>query len=216
MNRFRSWIGNILGPEDPKTQGPAWVWDFPREHSKFGADFDYLASTMVDATDFLSDKPLDTNGLPVFRSRSSLKRFKQLHCPPMSTSVAVDALWKSIIEKFVLPDRIQFLPIRLVARGEVCDDFWWMIPFDRVSCIDKKKSEITSKIEQPNRTIIFGVRKFVHLSNCLGKLHLARDSQMSSHLLVSEELKNALSATGQDSVFYRPEDVITIDNMFRK
>lgn len=39
---------------------------------------------------------------------------------------------------------------------------------------------------------------------------------MSSHLLVSDQLKEALSATGEDSMFYRPEDVVTIDTMIAK
>jgi hypothetical protein len=194
----------------------AWVWDFPREHEKWGADVDHIASAPLLMTEDGSDKPIDTKLRPVYRSRSGIKRFKQLHSPPMSTSIAVDELWKSIILKYVPADRIQFLPIRLIARGEICDDFMWLIPFDRVICIDKEKSEITRKREKPdlNLTLIYGVKKFVHFPNCLGKLHLARDAQMLSHVLVSDELKEALSATGQDSVFYRPEDVITIDNFF--
>lgn len=190
-----------------------WVWDLPREHVKWGADFDYEASAPMMGTEYLSQEPIDAKLRPVFRSRSGLKKFKELHCPPMSSSIAVDALWKSIIARYVSTNRVQFLPIRLIARGEVCDDFMWIIPFDRVSCIDIERSDITRKLETSDRTLIFGARRIVHRPNCLGAIHLARDSQMKSHLLVSEELKNALAATGQDSVFYRPEEVSTIDNM---
>ena len=213
MINLKNRISRLFSSPRRMSSSRIWVWDLPREYLDFGAQFDYSASGPMKTAEYLSDTPIDTSLRPVYRSRSSLKRFKQLHCPPMSTSIAVDDLWKSIVEKFVSPDRIQFLPIRLIARGEVCDDFYWMIPFDRVTCIDKKKSEITRKRELPERTIIYGVRTFVYLPNCLGGLHLARDSQMEPHLLMSEELKNALAATGQDSAFYRPEEVETIDNM---
>jgi hypothetical protein len=153
---------------------------------------------------------------PVFKSRTGLKKFKKLHCPPMYGMPAVDAIWRDIILKFVPQDRVQFLPIRLIARGEVCDDYFWPIVMDRVFCIDPEKSTITQKLQKPDRLIIFGVSKFVHLPDCLGNLHLARDARMSSHLLVSDELKEALAATGEDSMFYRPEDVVTIDTMMAR
>lgn len=213
MINFKNRISNLFSSSRRMSSPRIWVWDWPREGLEFGASFDHLASAPHTFTLGFNDAPVDTAIRPVFKSRSSLKRFKQLHSPPLSACVAVDDLWKSIVEKFVPPDRIQFLPIRLIARGEVCDDLYWMLPFDRVICIDKNKSEITRKLEKPDKTLIFGVRTFVHLPNCLGGLHLARDSQMLSHLLVSEELKNELASTGQDSVFYRPEEVETIDNM---
>ena len=192
----------------------AWVWDLPRE-TEFDADFDYKASAPMDFTEYLSDKPIDASLLPVFRSRSKLSRFKKLHCPPFSASIAIDSTWKTIIEQFVPPSRVQFLPIRLIARGEICDDYMWVIPFDRVTCIDKDKSVVTRKHETPNRTLIFGVHSIVHFPDCLGNLHLARDTQRSSHMVISDELKIALSATGQDSPFYRPEDVETLDSLLR-
>ena len=118
--------------------------------------------------------------------------------------------------QFVPEDRVQFLPIRLIARGEVCDDYFWPIVMDRVFCIDPEKSTVTQKLQKPDRLIIFGVSKFAHIPGCLCKLHLARDARMNSHLLVSDELKEALSTTGEDSMFYRPEDVVTIDTMIAK
>ena len=190
----------------------AWVWDLPRE-TEFDADFDYKASAPMDFTEYLSDKPVEAWLRPVFRSRSKLSRFKKLHCPPFSASIAIDSVWREIVEKFVPPSRVQFLPVRLIARGEICDDYMWIIPFDRVTCIDKHKSVVTRKHETPNGTLIFGVHSIVHFPDCLGNLHLARDSQMRSHIVISDELKEALSATGQDSPFYRPEDVENLDSL---
>jgi hypothetical protein len=194
-------------------QKMAWVWDFPREMAEFGASFDYHASLPISGGAFYNPKHIDPTLRPVYKSRAGLRKFKKLHCPPMSDSIAVDAIWRNIILKFVPEDRIQFLPIRLIARGEICDDFFWPIVMDRVYCIDTEKSDITSKIQKPDHLFIYGVRTFVHIPGCLGKLHLARDARMAAHLLVSDELKEALSATGQDSPFYRPEDVPTLYNI---
>lgn len=194
----------------------AWVWHRSKENSEWGAVIDYEASAPMNSSEDYSSEPLDPKLRPVFRSSTGLKKFKKYHCPPIWVTPAVDHIWKEIILEFVPVDRVQFLPIRLIARGEICDDFMWVIPFDRVRCIDTIKSDITRKMDKPDITYIFGVRKFIHKPNCLGPLHLARDEQMLSHLLVSDELKDALSASGEDNMFYQPEDVVTIDNMFNR
>jgi len=182
----------------------------PKEYLDFGADIDYPASAPMHGTEYLGNERLDpATNRPVFRSRTGLKKFKKLHCPPIYVTPAVDAVWRDIILKFVPEDRVQFLPIRLIARGEVCDDYFWPIVMDRVFCIDPERSEITRKLQDETRFIIFGVRKFVHIPDCLGSLHLARDARMNSHLLVSDELKEALAATGEGSMFFRPEDIVT-------
>lgn len=125
----------------------------------------------------------------------------------------MDKTWRDIILEFVPADRVQFLPMRLIARGEISDDYFCLIVMDRVCCVDPEKSTVTRQIKDEHRFFIFGVSKFVHIPNCLGGLHLARDARMNTHLVISNELKEALSATGEDSMFYRPEDVVTIDTM---
>ena len=97
--------------------------------------------------------------------------------------------------------------MRLIARGEICDNFMWFIPFDRVRCIDLEKSDIRRKIVKPDITYLSEVRKYVHKAACLGNKHLARDEQKESHLLVSNELRDALAATGESSMFIQPEDI---------
>ena len=180
-----------------------WIWDNPREFLDFGAvSYGFDPETNVKGlTEFATQRiTIDTRG--IFKSRNSVKRFKALHAPPTSTTTTVDELWKDIILGFVPADRIQFIPAHIIARGETCDDFFVMIPFDRVIGIDKHRSEIRRMIENEHGTHIFSIKKLVLLPDCLGGLHLARDKQMSSMLLVSDELKEALSATGQDSPFY--------------
>jgi hypothetical protein len=194
----------------------AWVWQQPLAQLEFGADMDYAASAPMLGVEYLWAKPINTSLMPIFRSRSGIKRFQRFHCPPIGLAPAVDQVWKDIILKYVPENRVQFLPIRLIARGEVCDDYMWIVPFDQVRCIDPVKSGVRSKIERPDITLIFGLNKCIHHPNCLGDLHMARDEQMSSHLVISEELKNALAVTGEDSMFYQPEDVWSLNNLADK
>ncbi len=187
----------------------AWVWQYPVEDGDLVLDatIDYDASAPMAGHEHLSDVPINKAFLPVLRSRSSSKHFKKYHCPPMGAYKAIDKLWQSIILIYVPADRIQFLPMRLIARGEICDDFMWFIPFDRVRCIDLEKSDIRRKIIKGDLTMLFDVRKYVHKPNCLGRLHLARDEQQRGHLLVSNELRDALAETGESSMFIQPEDI---------
>jgi hypothetical protein len=195
----------------------AWVWDFSDDSNTWGADIDYKLSTPFTEIEALSDGPIDPRrGRPTFKSRSGIKRFKALHSPPIGIRTSVDPVWRDIILKFVPADRIQFLPIRLIARGEVCDDYTWVIPFDRVNCIDMKKSDISRTLEKNGKTMIFGVRKFIHIEGCLGSRHLARDEQLRDHVVVSDQLMQALAATGERSMFRQPEDVITLDRILHE
>jgi hypothetical protein len=188
-----------------------WVWRDPIEYLDLSASIDYQESGPDASYVYLRAQRVDPSKCrPVFRTRSKLQRFKRFHCPPIWVAPAVDVTWREIILKFVPEDRVQFLPIRLVASGEICDDYFWPIVMDRVHCIDPDKSIITRQLKDDTRFFIFGVAKFVHIPNCLGKLHLARDSRMDSHLVVSNELKEALSATGENSMFFRPEDIATL------
>jgi hypothetical protein len=194
----------------------AWVWDISEQGKRWGAFMDYKLSAPFNGTESVSEVPVRKVGLPIYKSKTGLKKFQQLHCPPIGIEPTVDRHWRKIIQDFVPANRVQFLPIRLIARGEICDDFMWVIPFDRVHCIDIEHSDITQKLEQDGKMMLFRVRKFVHRENCLGKVHLAADERMPRHVLLSDELKSALAATGESSMFYQPEDLQTLDSMFQK
>lgn len=179
-----------------------WIWYKPSEILDFGTTFDYKASLPATGYEIYSDKPVDASLRPVYKSRSSLKRFKALHCPPFSDQPIIDTTWRDIILKFIPEDRIQFLPVILNARGETCEDFMYAIPFDRRICIDVTRSNVVRKTEKDGLTLIWQVRDIVHHENCLAGSHMARDPQYFHHLVISNELKEALAATGEDSVFW--------------
>ncbi|WP_421857047.1 imm11 family protein [Oricola sp.] len=183
----------------------AWIWGFSEGSLDFGADIDYAASAPISGGEYFRDKPVNPDFRPVYRSRSGLKRFKRYHYPPIGVGPVVDAVWRDVILQFVPEDRVQFLPVTLVARGEVCEDFMWVIPFDRACCIDAEKSEVTSSAQATDgRTLIYSVKRIVLRPDCMNGLHLARDMRMGAILLVSDDLKQALAATGEESVFERP------------
>lgn len=194
------------------TEPPIWLWDIPRGKFKPHANIDYLASDPATGIEYLSDKAVNPSLRPIYRSRNAVRRFKAFHSPPIEVMPAVDSLWSEIILNFVPQDRVQFLPVDLIARGDVCRDFFMLIALDRVRAVDLEKSEITRKIVKPGVTLVFGMKKIVLKPDGLNGLHLARDEQ-SHHLLVSNALKQALSATGQDSVFFKPEDFVTLENL---
>lgn len=180
-----------------------WIWSFSREFTEFGAvNFGFDPPTGVRGANHMAVEPIGVQTRAIFKSKYSIRRFQKLHAPPTSTVITVDDMWRQIILKFVPSDRVQFIPARIIARGEECNDFSVMIPFDQVTSVDKEKTEFRRVLKNEHRTHIFSVKKLVLLPDCLGPLHLARDKEMNTLVLISDELKEALSATGQDSPFY--------------
>jgi hypothetical protein len=187
----------------------AWVWHWTPETSFPPAEFDF--NSPVDEIAALSDTLLDdSRGYPVFRTGSKLAHFETLHCPPVGIYPVVDDVWRKIVLQYVPSSLVQFYPVTLVARDGTTRKFAWVVPFSRVRCIDPTRSDVTIKKEKPNITLIFHCNYFVHHDHCLGDLHLARDQQMPSHMVLSDSLQEALAATGESSMFYRPENLPTL------
>jgi hypothetical protein len=189
-----------------------WVWHWEStETLTFGTRIDYNASHGLEGR-YLSDTPLDpAAGKPVFRTRSKLQRFTKFHCPPIDVSPTVDKLWQDIILQFVPEHRVQLYPVRLVAKDGESEDYSWVIPFDRAACIDLKKTVFVDR--DPTYLSEIHIKRYAHKPGCLGSMHLARDINLKTHLVISDELKNALSATGEDVWFFRPEDAPTPHNL---
>ncbi|WP_421694493.1 hypothetical protein [Aestuariivirga sp.] len=186
-----------------------WIWASPRELYEFRAEFHgfHPEPLGTKGLPYFTEEPLTTETQAVLKTQYSLKKFRKRHSPPVLGSFAVvDELWRDIILSFVPAERVQFVPARITARGEVCEEFYLMLPFDRVVGIDKYNSEIGSMIENEHGTHIFILNKIVLHPDCLRGLHLARDRQASTILYISDDLKTALSATGQSSSFYTVDE----------
>jgi hypothetical protein len=183
-----------------------WIWRGAMGRFEFYADFyGFEPDPDVKGLPQFATEPLPPGTRAILKSRYSLKHFQKRHFLP-GTVVTVDHVWRDIILKFVPPDRLQFIPAHLTARGKPNDDFFVVLPFDRVIGIDKHRSAISSMIENEHGTHIFSIEKLVLIPNCLGGFHLARDKQKDSMLYVSDELRDALVETGQDSPFYTVEE----------
>lgn len=186
-----------------------WVWYFQPSGNVEDLEFQNTKSH-VSTHETWWGKPIDSSRGPArFRARASdFAALQKLHCPPVDVGTPlVDDVWKTIIEGLVPKDRIQFYPAVIQAGRHVIEKYYWIIPMDSVRCIDIERSDIVSKIEKPGITLIFSCNFYVHIPSCLGASHIARDEQQSGHLIVSDQLRDALSVTGESSMFYRPEHV---------
>ena len=70
--------------------------------------------------------------------------------------------------------------------------------------IDHQKSEYTKMLQAD---AILGFKSLTYIPGCMGKHKLARDEEYKSHLLVTEEIKQAFSEANIAGVrLVRPED----------
>lgn len=185
-----------------------WVWDYSEMYWDFDAQFDFKASRPSDSSLPLGGKPFPPDSLTVFKSKSGLKRFSQDHCIPCSwTAPVVDQNWRDIILDVVPQGDVQFVPVELRARGEVSHDFFGVIALNVFPCLDLKKSKITDGMEGKGGYIVWSGGPWVFKEDCLAGAHLVRDFNKSSLLIVSDKLRDALVATGQEYLFKRGEDL---------
>ncbi|SFU06680.1 hypothetical protein SAMN05518861_111124 [Mesorhizobium sp. YR577] len=184
----------------------AWVWYGRLDTAYRPAEVD--DGSPVHPAQFKSFEraPL-TLGTPAFKIKAPLKSVEKLHCPPVGLPPAVDVVWQQIILNYVPQDLVQFIPIRINCRDGTSERYSLVLPLAPVRCIDPERSDVTSKIEREDTTLIFGCDFYVHHPDCLNGNHLARDEQKPSHIVISNELRDALAATGESSMFYQPEDL---------
>lgn len=186
----------------------AWVWhmtpidDFPE------AKIDYLKSDPTySSTEFTTYEQVISAKSPVFKTRAKLNRFVEKHCPPIGSYPVVDELWRTIIRQFAPERRVAFLPIELRAADGITFKFSWVVCCDQVECINLKRSKTNAEVRRGKERVIIDFEEYMHYDDCLRGLHIARDKNFSSHIVISDELWSALAATGESGMFYQPENV---------
>jgi hypothetical protein len=185
-----------------------WVWQWTTYADVPTANIDYLASAPhYSSIEFHDPESFPPPTIPLFKTRGKLDKFVNLHCPPIGTDPVVDDLWQSIIRRFAGQKQVGFLPIQLNGRNGTTRKFSWVVCFNEVECIDPNKSKIRW-LNKRTKTVR-DVDEFVHVNGCLGKLHIARDKLDAKHIVISDELHDALAETGESAMFFRPEDVPT-------
>lgn len=184
-----------------------WFWYFSTHH-EIDAELDSGVSSKIPPSGYLSNTRLPDSVIPAYRSKNLKSEIEIFHCPQIDTAPIVDSVWKNIIEKFVPDHLVQFLPIKVHARDGIIEKYMWVIPFLRVSCLDIERSRIGSLLSAPDGEMIaFRVRRFISRNNCLQEYHLARDIHAHTFMIVSNELKEALSETGENSMFFSEETI---------
>ena len=184
----------------------AWVW-WDR-YSGFKLRFESKSPIHISDVWRLREKDVgQRRGL--YRANVTVSKLERTHCPYVEGNKppVVDDVWKAIIRDFVPKERVSFIPLDIQCKDGISDRYWWVNAHDSVRCIDPDRSDIYSKIEKPDITLIFGADLYIHHDNCLGDKHLAYDEQMSTHLVLSDALRDALAATGESSMFFRAENL---------
>lgn len=184
-----------------------WIWYTPPSNVSWYADYDTKQDTSKPWPDYFPDSPLIGDyATPRYKTRRSLKKFRALHCPPIGIQPVVDECWRNIILRYVPENRVQFIRVRLNAPDGYTEEYSWVLPFDKVLCIDRANSIIPKLVDYGESINIMQIDRVVHFPRCMGGFHLARDAQMRRHIVVSDELRDALAATGEEVVFWRPEE----------
>jgi hypothetical protein len=139
---------------------------------------------------------------------ASPDRLSRLHTLPNTVRCPlVDDILGEIITQFA-GDGVQFLPVTVRTKYGDVIGFHYARPLIGLPCVDLEKSDIASWV-LPGK-IIMDARLLVFNPSCLGSRHLARD-MYTDHVVVSEQLRDALLAVGDDGLkFERPEEIWNI------
>jgi hypothetical protein len=192
----------------------AWIWTSPpSEQTSVWVDYDDKNSSFK-SSDVLSDRLLPADaGTPILRvKRWKMDRIRAFRCLPTTASAPViHREFVDLISRYAGPDEVQFYPVLVKTFDDVSGDYSFVIPFNRVVCTDVEKSKIRLWII-PGK-MGHGFEKIVHHPNCLRDFAIARD-ECFEHVLVSNELREALLATGDKGLaFSEPQDMRDIHTM---
>lgn len=151
------------------------------------------------------ERILEPIGVPIIKFDCSLAKLREFGClannamVPLISAVCAAAL----IE--MAPDDVQLIKAIVVGIDGETEEFFLLNVTSKVSCIDHEQSEFTLV---PGSKQIMSFRRLSLLPGCLGQHGLARDSEYSSHLLVSDVIVTRLSCAGLKGIaFISPSEI---------
>jgi hypothetical protein len=171
------------------------------------ADYDHKESSIgsykISGSEFIEN--VEDSDVTVLLKRTSKIRLAGLHCLPNAVRAPlVDKTIASILKQYARGD-MQLVPVTVVLRDGDCFDYSYARPLIEAPCLDLDKSEIEDWIVPGKR--ILDARRLVFAEDCLGTKDFIRETY-TGHVVVSEKLKNALTATGDRGLnFKRPEEM---------
>jgi hypothetical protein len=185
-----------------------FFWEFSMDERlpKTSGMYDYKNSSFISA-DVLSPQLLErSKGTAIFRfPRWSLKALRSLHCPPVIETQIVDQTIIEIIRRFSSDEEVSFYPVECVCKDGVCHDYSFVVPRHRLRCVDLEQSivevEISHGIKGP-RPYIQAWDHLILRPDCLEGRHIAREDYLAGRIIVSEALKDALSALDDPSLYF--------------
>lgn len=190
----------------------AWIWTLPPEANALPfADYEHrsiIGSAEIITTRWISEP--QPGAVEVLLSQTNAARLESVGCLPSSARCPLlDKTLASIVRRFAI-EVLQLVPVVVRTKDAEVTRYSYARPLVSLPCLDAEKSDIDDWIIPGE--IIMDARLLVFTQDCLGPHHFARDSY-TSHVVVSEDLKNALLATGDKGLYFcRPEDVWNIFN----
>lgn len=105
----------------------------------------------------------------------------------------VDGVLAQVVQRFA-GDMVQFVPVSVRTKDGPVERFRFARPLLNLPCVDLEKTEVIDWGFQ--RRWISRAKLLVFKPDCLGGRHFGRDTY-TSHVVVSDELRRALLATGE-------------------
>lgn len=181
-----------------------YLWDFRDDYSQMlvGA---YDRERGPDRFLFKKGERLEANsvGKPRFQFTAKAKALCRLNDLGNTAMIPLvsDAVAK--ILRQVCPGEVQLFPAEVSCIDCNFEDYSIVNVLNRVRGLDLEKSVYTFILDT---TGIGRIDTAVYRNDCLGSLHLAREDKYSSHLLVSERLREDLRQFSD--LGFRPVDCV--------
>lgn len=182
-----------------------YLWRIPDDYPQ-NLIGEYQKESSPDRFMFRKGEVLPSNVcVAVVKINAVLSKISKYASLPNSAMVPIiDRRLADLLTKYAQRD-IQLFRVRVIAKDGDSDEFSILNVTNKVTCIDHKKSEYSLV---PGSQQIMSFRRLEHLDGCLLSHSLARDSEYLSHLLVSDELGNAIIAAGfKGLALQRPNEI---------
>lgn len=139
------------------------------------------------------------------RFEVSLKRLYKLNDLPNTTMIPLVGPKIREVLLRMAPEECQFIDTRIIASDGETRDYMFLVVTAKVFGLDHEQSQYSFV---HGTDAIMGFTKLRYLEGVLGDLHIARDKEYTSNLLISKELHDAFIEAGIRGVgFYRPEEL---------
>jgi hypothetical protein len=144
------------------------------------------------------------SGTPIIRFKGTSRELEQFD--DLANSAMIPLVSDRVAELLLqlCAKDVELVDSTVVANGKPIPGYHIVNVLNRVEGIDHQASVYTLV---PGTEAIMKFERLRYREGCLGNLDLARDAEYSSHLLVSERLRNAMVSEGLRGIgLYRPTE----------